>query len=43
MDPGLKGCSYLLGGVPSWMSLTEREKMEWLNRLLSELWPYYDR
>jgi len=25
------------------MSLTEREKMEWLNRLLSELWPYYDR
>jgi hypothetical protein len=43
MDPGLKGCSYLLGKVPSWMSLTEREKMEWLNRLLSELWPYYDR
>lgn len=43
MDPGLKGCSYLLGKVPSWMSLTEREKMEWLNRLLSELWPYFDR
>lgn len=28
MDPGLKGCQYLLGGVPSWISLTDREKME---------------
>lgn len=28
MDPGLKGCQYLLGTLPSWISLTEREKME---------------
>jgi Ca2+-dependent lipid-binding protein len=32
-----------LGGVPAWIALTDREKMEWFNRLLSELWPYYDR
>jgi hypothetical protein len=43
MDPGLKGCQYLLGKVPSWVHLTDREKMEWLNKLLSEMWPYYDR
>jgi len=43
MDPGLKGCQYLLGRLPSWISLTDREKMEWLNRLLEEMWPYYDR
>ncbi|KIZ02297.1 hypothetical protein MNEG_5658 [Monoraphidium neglectum] len=42
-DPGLKGCQYLLGCVPSWISLTDREKMEWFNKLLGELWPYYDR
>lgn len=28
MDPGLKGCQFLLGTLPSWISLTEREKME---------------
>jgi hypothetical protein len=27
-DPGLKGCQYLLGDVPSWINLTDREKME---------------
>eukprot|EP00879_Flechtneria_rotunda_P017918 GHRR01018780.1.p1 GENE.GHRR01018780.1~~GHRR01018780.1.p1 ORF type:complete len:574 (+),score=155.68 GHRR01018780.1:228-1949(+) len=43
MDPGLKGCQYLLGTLPTWINLTEREKMEWLNRMLSEMWPYYDR
>eukprot|EP00877_Chromochloris_zofingiensis_P004904 jgi/Chrzof1/14414/Cz09g02020.t1 len=43
MDPGLKGVQYLLGAVPSWISLTDREKMEWLNKLLVELWPYFDR
>ncbi|KAI8474104.1 MAG: hypothetical protein J3K34DRAFT_456945 [Monoraphidium minutum] len=42
-DPGLKGCQYLLGCVPSWINLTDREKMEWLNKLLGEMWPYYDR
>lgn len=42
-DPGLKGCQYLLGTLPSWISLTEREKMEWLNRILEEVWPFYDR
>ncbi|WIA11325.1 hypothetical protein OEZ85_011448 [Tetradesmus obliquus] len=43
MDPGLKGCQYLLGTLPSWITYTEREKMEWFNRMLEEMWPYYDR
>eukprot|EP00882_Tetradesmus_deserticola_P006163 GHRQ01006488.1.p1 GENE.GHRQ01006488.1~~GHRQ01006488.1.p1 ORF type:complete len:665 (+),score=277.92 GHRQ01006488.1:457-2451(+) len=42
MDPGLKGCQYLLGTLPSWINYTEREKMEWFNRMLAEMWPYYD-
>eukprot|EP00775_Hariotina_reticulata_P000231 gene231-434_t len=28
MDPGLKGCQFLLGTLPTWITLTEREKME---------------
>jgi hypothetical protein len=28
MDPGLKGCQYLLGTLPSWINYTEREKLE---------------
>ncbi|KAF8057744.1 SYT2 [Scenedesmus sp. PABB004] len=43
MDPGLKGCQFLLGRLPSWINKTDREKMEWLNKLLVEVWPYYDR
>lgn len=43
MDPGIKGLKYLLGTLPTWINFTEREKMEWLNRILTELWPHYDR
>jgi len=41
-DPGLKGVGHLLGHLPTWLSYTAREKMEWLNKLLVELWPVYD-
>ena len=41
--PGRKGLYGVLGSVPPWVSFQEREKAEWLNRLLSELWPYYDK
>ncbi|KAF5826767.1 hypothetical protein DUNSADRAFT_2081 [Dunaliella salina] len=39
---GLKGLNFLLGGLPSWLSFQEREKVQWLNRALEEVWPFYD-
>lgn len=42
-DPGVKGMQCLLKELPSWVSYTEKEKMEWLNKMLVELWPYYDK
>ena len=41
--PGRKGLHGVLGAVPAWVSFQEREKAEWLNGLVSELWPYYDK
>lgn len=41
--PGRKGLYGVLGSVPPWVSFQEREKAEWLNGLVSELWPYYDK
>jgi hypothetical protein len=38
MDPGLKGCQYLLGAVPGWIQLTDREKME-VGRICKAAWP----
>ena len=43
LTPGRKGLHAVLGGVPAWVSFQEREKAEWLNRILGELWPYYDK
>lgn len=40
---GLKGMQYLVGQLPSWLSYTEKEKVEWLNSLVSEVWPFMDR
>eukprot|EP00200_Dunaliella_tertiolecta_P001773 CAMPEP_0202346946 /NCGR_PEP_ID=MMETSP1126-20121109/5518_1 /ASSEMBLY_ACC=CAM_ASM_000457 /TAXON_ID=3047 /ORGANISM="Dunaliella tertiolecta, Strain CCMP1320" /LENGTH=747 /DNA_ID=CAMNT_0048938425 /DNA_START=160 /DNA_END=2400 /DNA_ORIENTATION=+ len=40
---GLKGLNFLLGGLPSWISYTEKEKVQWLNRTLEEVWPFYDQ
>lgn len=43
LTPGRKGLHAVLGGVPAWVSFQDREKAEWLNRMLGELWPYYDK
>ena len=43
LTPGRKGLYSVLGGVPAWVSFQDREKAEWLNRMLGELWPYYDK
>lgn len=42
MIPGVKGIQYLVHYIPSWISLSEKEKVEWLNRLIAKAWPYYD-
>jgi hypothetical protein len=43
MNIGLKGLQHLLGNLPSWLSYTEREKIDWFNGILEEVWPYYDK
>jgi len=40
---GLKGIQQLLGTLPTWLSYTETEKIEWLNTILEEVWPFVDR
>ncbi|KAG1659304.1 hypothetical protein FOA52_003660 [Chlamydomonas sp. UWO 241] len=39
---GLKGLASLLGHLPSWLAFSENEKMEWMNTILIELWPFVD-
>ena len=36
MIPGAKGIQSLVHHIPSWLSFSPTEKMEWLNKLLSE-------
>jgi hypothetical protein len=38
---GARGLQHLLGQLPSWISNSEKEKMEWLNSILLELWPWW--
>jgi hypothetical protein len=42
MIPGAKGIQYLCHHIPSWISFSDTEKVEWLNRFLAKAWPYYD-
>ena len=42
MIPGAKGIQYLVHHIPSWISFSEREKVEWLNRVIAKAWPFYD-
>ncbi|GAX84027.1 hypothetical protein CEUSTIGMA_g11451.t1 [Chlamydomonas eustigma] len=39
---GVKGLHHLLGAVPSWINLTDHERMQWLNMIISKIWPYLD-
>ena len=41
--PGKLGTQYLLHNIPRWLSYNEREKTEWLNTLIQQAWPYYDK
>lgn len=43
MIPGKKGTQYLLHNIPMWLDYSEVEKMEWLNRIVEQAWPYYDK
>jgi hypothetical protein len=43
VTPGRKGLYAVLGGVPPWVSFQDREKVDWLNTMLAELWPFYDK
>ncbi|KAG2448431.1 hypothetical protein HYH02_006323 [Chlamydomonas schloesseri] len=40
---GLKGVSLVAGGLPSWINMSQKEKMEWLNSLIAEIWPFVDK
>jgi len=42
MIPGAKGMQTLLHQIPTWISFSETEKMEWMNSILMTVWPYYD-
>ncbi len=43
MNVGLKGLQHLVGHLPSWLSYTEKERIEWLNTIMEEMWPFVDR
>eukprot|EP00210_Caulerpa_lentillifera_P000615 g595.t1 len=40
---GTKGQRLLLSDFPSLPSHTEKEKAEWLNKILHQVWPFYDK
>lgn len=42
MIPGAKGIQALIHHIPSWISFSDTEKVEWLNTVLAKVWPYAD-
>eukprot|EP00198_Chlamydomonas_reinhardtii_P000381 XP_001689716.1 predicted protein [Chlamydomonas reinhardtii] len=40
---GLKGLQQVVGSLPSTFSVSDSEKMEWLNALVEEIWPFLDK
>eukprot|EP01026_Neomeris_dumetosa_P041862 TRINITY_DN3476_c0_g1_i4.p1 TRINITY_DN3476_c0_g1~~TRINITY_DN3476_c0_g1_i4.p1 ORF type:complete len:510 (+),score=48.64 TRINITY_DN3476_c0_g1_i4:335-1864(+) len=42
MQPGIKGLKNLVGSLPTWLSFQEKERVEWLNTMLIQMWPFYD-
>ncbi|GIL55458.1 hypothetical protein Vafri_11001 [Volvox africanus] len=40
---GMKGLCLVSGGLPSWVKMSHTEKLEWLNSLIVEVWPYVDK
>ncbi|GMH34868.1 hypothetical protein BSKO_02729 [Bryopsis sp. KO-2023] len=43
LSPGVKGLAALMGDLPTWLSYREKDKVEWLNKILSQMWPFYDK
>lgn len=43
MIPGKKGTQFLLHNIPLWLSFSDVEKMEWLNSIIRQAWPFYDK
>jgi hypothetical protein len=39
---GLKGILLALGDLPGSVSFAEHEKLEWLNAIVAEVWPFFD-
>ena len=33
----------LLGQVPTWISFQERERVQWANLIMQQMWQYYDK
>lgn len=42
VTPGVKGLKNLVSCLPTWISLSDTEKAEWMNAILLEMWPFYD-
>jgi hypothetical protein len=42
MIPGAKGIQTLVHHLPTWISFSETEKVEWLNSIIAKAWPFYD-
>lgn len=43
VQPGRKGMLELLGQVPTWISFQERERVQWANLIMQQMWQYYDK
>lgn len=43
VTPGVVGLRTLMKDLPTWLSYTKTEKVEWLNKALSQMWPFYDK
>jgi len=43
IEPGIEGMTTLLHQVPTWLSFQETEKVQWINKILQQTWPFYDK
>ncbi|KAK9868031.1 hypothetical protein WJX84_002145 [Apatococcus fuscideae] len=43
VTPGRKGLAEMVGKVPSWVQFKEKERVEFLNKAMLEMWPFYDK
>lgn len=43
LTPGVSGLRFLFQTLPTWISHTKTERVEWLNKAMEEMWPFYDK